>query len=122
MVAGKYIAQHKVSSEHAGKNPAHDTSFLLTKKTIKMTPKEKAKQLIDTFYRAYPIQDNSLAKTNALIMVNERLEELNFTHIGYGKMIMQGYQKTKNKYWRQVKVEIENYDDTKTNVWLGKKC
>ena len=73
-----------------------------------MTPKEKAKYLIGTFYKVFPIQDNSLAKACALTMVNERIEELNFTHIGYGKGIMQGYQKTKNKYWREVKVEINN--------------
>lgn len=72
-----------------------------------MTPKQKAQQLIKTFYEAFPINDNSLAKTCALIMVNERLEELNFTHIGYGKEIIQGYQKTKNKFWNEVKTEID---------------
>lgn len=72
-----------------------------------MKTREKAKHLVETFYKAFPINDNSLAKTCALIMVNERLEELKFTHIGYGKRIMQGYQKTKNKYWNEVKTEIE---------------
>jgi len=72
-----------------------------------MKTREKAKHLVETFNKAFPINDNSLAKTCALIMVNERLEELNFTHIGYGKTIMQGYQKTKNKYWNEVKTEIE---------------
>ncbi len=80
-----------------------------------MTPKQKAKKLIEqfkdfAFYSGKETEETSVewnAKQCALILVNERLEELNFTHIGYGKTIMQGYQKTKNKYWNDVKAEIE---------------
>lgn len=50
-----------------------------------------------------------IAKQAALIFVNERLEELNFTHIGYGKGIIEGYRKTKLKYWSDIKTELEKY-------------
>jgi len=71
---------------------------------------EKAEELFDKFFNLYPNQDALfIAKEAALIFVNERLHELNFTHIGYGKGIMQGYQKTKVKYWNEVKSEIEKY-------------
>ena len=71
---------------------------------------EKAEELFDKFFNLYPNQDALfIAKEAALILVNERLEELNFTHIGYGKGVIEGYQKTKVKYWQDVKKEIENY-------------
>ena len=35
------------------------------------------------------------AKQCAIILVKERLKELETTHIGYGKLVMQGYQKYK---------------------------
>jgi hypothetical protein len=78
------------------------------------TPKEKAIELIDKYkplcggYWGGKI-NKEFAKQCALILVNERLEELKFTHIGYGKGIIEGYQKTKVKYWQDVKKEIENY-------------
>ena len=80
-----------------------------------MTPKKHAEILIEkfkdfAFYSGKETEETSAewnAKQCALIMVNEILEELNFTHIGYGKGIMQGYKKTKNKYWNEVKAEIE---------------
>lgn len=82
-----------------------------------MKTKEHAKQLIEkfedfSFYSGKETQECNVvwnAKQCALILVNERLEELKFTHIGYGKGIIEGYQKTKVKYWQDVKKEIENY-------------
>jgi hypothetical protein len=71
---------------------------------------EKAEELFDKFFNLYPNQDALfIAKEAALIFVNERLQELNFTHIGYGKEIMEGYQKTKVKYWNDIKTELEKY-------------
>lgn len=82
-----------------------------------MKEREKAEQLIKEFRKHVESHDAlnfhcgkeqlANAKECALFMVNERLQELNFTHIGYGKGIMQGYQKAKNKYWSEVKAEIE---------------
>lgn len=80
-----------------------------------MKPKEHAKQLIEkfedfAFYSGKETEESNVvwnAKQCALILVYERLQELNFTHIGYGKGIMEGYQKTKVKYWNDVKSEIE---------------
>lgn len=80
-----------------------------------MKPKEHAKQLIEkfqdfAFYTDKETQESDVvwnAKQCALILVDERLQELNFTHIGYGKGIMEGYQKTKIKYWNDVKSAIE---------------
>jgi hypothetical protein len=80
-----------------------------------MKPIEKAKSLLKKFTE--PTQDWSdangwvenldNAKECCLILINERLDELKFTHVGYGKGIIEGYQKTKNKYWQEVKAEIE---------------
>lgn len=83
-----------------------------------MKPKEYAKKLIEkfedfAFYSGKETQESNVlwnAKQCALILANERIEELNFTHIGYGKEIMEGYQKTKIKYWQDVKKEIQNYE------------
>lgn len=75
-----------------------------------MKAKEKAKQLVKSFINVFPndaYYDGSMGKQCALIMVNERLEELNFTHIGYGKGVIEGYRNTKIKYWNEVKTEIE---------------
>lgn len=73
--------------------------------------KEKAEELVLKFLR---VDNNTkewfnkyIAKQCSIIMVNEILEDLNFTHIGYGKQIIQGYQKTKKTYWNEVKREIE---------------
>jgi hypothetical protein len=82
-----------------------------------MKPKEHAKQLIErfedfAFFSSKETQESNVvwnAKQCALILVDERLQELNFTHIGYGKGIMEGYQKTKVKYWNDVKSEIEKF-------------
>ena len=82
-----------------------------------MKPKEHAKQLIErfedfAFYSSKETQESNVvwnAKQCALILVDERLQELNFTHIGYGKDIIKGYQKTKVKYWRDIKTELEKY-------------
>lgn len=82
--------------------------------SINMNTKEKAKELI-LKYKDHALGYNGgsinkyKAKQCALIMVNEILEELNFTHIGYGKEIIEGYKKTKIDYWNEVKKEIENY-------------
>lgn len=84
-----------------------------------MKTKEHAKQLIEkfedfAFYSGKETQESNIvwnAKQCALILVDERLEELKFTHIGYGKGIIEGYQKTKVKYWQDVKKEIENYEE-----------
>ena len=107
MVAGKYIAQHKVSSEHAGKNPAHDTSFLLTKKTIKMTPKEKAKELVDKYFSEMQfsefVDDVDASKQCALISVDEILDALNNKDIIYGSE----YRYSVNEFYDKVKKEIE---------------
>lgn len=83
-----------------------------------MNAKEKAKKIIEKFEDFSFIGSKETIESNvtwnaqqcALIMVNERLEELNFTHIGYGKGVIEGYQKTKLKYWSDVKQEIEKYD------------
>jgi hypothetical protein len=77
-----------------------------------MNIEEKAKELINKFkplcggYNGGKI-NKDFAKQCALILVNERLQELNFTHIGYGKGIIEGCQKTKIKYWNDVKSAIE---------------
>lgn len=75
-----------------------------------MTPKEKSKYLVELMqWEGEGKEDKcfkDFAKECALIAVNERLNELNFTHIGYGKYVMQGYKKTKIKYWQEVKKEI----------------
>jgi hypothetical protein len=73
-----------------------------------MKPKEKAKELIDKF-TLVGLQQRNEGIQCALILVNERLTELDFTHIGYGKGIIEGYQKTKVKFWEEVKQEIEKY-------------
>ena len=79
-----------------------------------MNTEEKVKELIEKFkplcggYNGGKI-NKEFAKKSALILVDERLKELNFTHIGYGKGVIEGYQKTKVKYWNEVKCEIEKY-------------
>lgn len=84
-----------------------------------MEAKEKAEELVN-LYRIILMESDTdageeiicslLAKKCALLLVNKRLQELNFTHIGYGKSIMQGYQKTKLKFWNEVKNELENLE------------
>lgn len=71
-----------------------------------MEAKQKAKELVDKF-TLVGLQQRNEGIQCALILVEERLKELDFTHIGYGKGIIEGYQKTKVKYWQQVKQEIE---------------
>ena len=80
-----------------------------------MEAKEKAEKLVNE-YRIMLMQTDTdageeilctlIAKECALILAEERLNELNFTHIVYGKEIMQGYQKTKVNFWNEVKKEI----------------
>ena len=74
--------------------------------TKPMEPKEKAKELVDKF-TLVGLQQRNEGIQCALILVDERLKELDFTHIGYGKGIIEGYQRTKVKYWKEVKNEIE---------------
>jgi hypothetical protein len=71
-----------------------------------MEAKKKAKDLVDKF-TLVGLQQRNEGIQCALILVEERLKELDFTHIGYGKGIIEGYQITKAKYWQQVKTEIE---------------
>lgn len=80
-----------------------------------MTPKEKAKKLVEkmcsyqwrqvTFHRSCSEFVN--ACNCAMVIVDEMLEEMNCTHIGYGKQVMSAYRKKKTEYWQQVKAEIE---------------
>jgi len=77
-----------------------------------MIPQLKATELFLKFrMRQTGVQTENECKQQTinccLILVNERLNELNFTHIGYGKDVIQGYQKTKIKYWQEVKNELE---------------
>ncbi len=91
-------------------------NFIEQLNKIDMNAKEKAKDLIKQYTDVFLFRDTSVVfafnkgKESALILVNKRLEELNFTHIGYGKGVIEGYQKTKLKYWNDVKKEIENYE------------
>jgi hypothetical protein len=82
-------------------------------KNKNMNAREKAKEIYCNYADALNIRDlqttaNPFVKQCALILVDERLQELNFTHIGYGKDIMEGYQKTKVKYWNDVKSELQS--------------
>jgi hypothetical protein len=73
-----------------------------------MTPKEKAKELIQKFYPNVQWklgQEDCLkrAKNCALIAVDEILT--------YQEQLLQNYKvKLENSYWYKVQQEIENYD------------
>ena len=70
-----------------------------------MTPKEKAKQLVDRFFdEALPdaIENNfHIGVLCALIAVDEILESYSTKDLIYPKEV---------DYWKEVKQEIENYD------------
>jgi hypothetical protein len=67
-------------------------------------PKEKAKELINNFYRIIPLDkmtiDYNLAKKCALIAVEEILDEIQPFELAYE-------YETKIKFWNNVKQEIE---------------
>ncbi|MEY2647045.1 MAG: hypothetical protein RL158_1021 [Bacteroidota bacterium] len=69
-----------------------------------MIPKEKAKELINNFYRIIPLDkmtiDYNLAKKCALIAVEEILDEIQPFELAYE-------YETKIKFWNNVKQEIE---------------
>lgn len=75
---------------------------------------QKAKDLIEKFLMPidelykYPMCLDT-ARQCAIIHCDLNLKDLEFTHIGYGKGIISGYQKTKIKFWQTVKQEIINY-------------
>jgi hypothetical protein len=65
-----------------------------------MTPKEKAKELVDKMYWHFrTIADSDICKQCALIAVNEIIEEL----LECGEVWM----KSRIIYWQEVKQEIE---------------
>lgn len=74
-----------------------------------MTPKEKADQLIKEFYPEVQWklgQEDCLdrAKRCALMTVDELIKETSFE-----------VPNIRQRYWREVKIEIENYERTKSN-------
>jgi len=85
---------------------------------------KKAKELIEKFNDLIPMEssfndtaedairkmdnDFNASKGCALLHCDLNLKDLEFTHIGYGKGIISGYQKTKIKFWQTVKQEIIN--------------
>jgi hypothetical protein len=68
-----------------------------------MTPKEKAKELVDKFYQEAPLDEikfysnDVMAKSCALIAVDELIYETQFE-----------VPNIRQKYWINVKQEIEN--------------
>ena len=81
-----------------------------------MTPKEKAKELLDKYYIicqefTEEIQCSIQAKQCALITVDEMLKEprmFNIEQIEYSdKSHARSYYEVPNKFWQQVKQEIE---------------
>jgi hypothetical protein len=68
-----------------------------------MTPKEKAKELVDKFYQEAPLDEikfysnDVMAKSCALIAINELIYETQFE-----------VPNIRQKYWINVKQEIEN--------------
>jgi len=74
-----------------------------------MTPKEKADQLIKEFYPEVQWklgQEDCLdrAKRCALMTVDKLIKETSFE-----------VPNIRQRYWREVKIEIENYERTKSN-------
>jgi hypothetical protein len=69
---------------------------------------EKAKELIESFRNKCEISMFE-AKECAMLHCDLNLKDLKFTHIGYGKLVIGGYQKAKIKYWQSVRNEIINY-------------
>lgn len=49
------------------------------------------------------------AKECAILHCDLNLKDLKFTHIGYGKLVIGGYQKSKINFWQSVRTEIINY-------------
>ena len=71
-----------------------------------MTPKEKAEELVDKFTQT---NGNSFfAKECALIAVDEILNSINSITDKYIELGMR-------QFWQEVKQEIVNYEQTKTN-------
>lgn len=74
-----------------------------------MTPKEKAKELVNKFYFIIPLDkmtiDFNLAKNCALIAVDEIIEELAFMWCGYGGF--EDILDERQAYYIEVKQEIE---------------
>ena len=72
-----------------------------------MTPKEKAKQLIELFTFSCRECDNS--KISALIAVDEIIEATNMYQYGINNALEHIPAKiVKHPYWQEVKQEIEN--------------
>jgi len=80
-----------------------------------MTPENKAKELYDKFMRVadplykYPMCHDT-AKEAALIVCREFLDEMNCTHIGYGKDVMTAYRIKKTRFWQQVASTISKME------------
>ena len=69
-----------------------------------MTPKEKAKELINKFDKAVNVHTNTPLKKCALIAVNEIIEaKTKILDKGDGWQLVES-----NIYWDEVKKEIEN--------------
>jgi hypothetical protein len=82
-----------------------------------LTPKEKAAELVKKMYAVHSNSASDItlyfAKQCAMIAVDElitahnKMKDFLFSEIGY--LI------TSPDYWKEVKREIENYEQTKTN-------
>lgn len=76
-----------------------------------MTPKEKALDLVRSFYEVYPVNGNEygmewgMAKQCALIAVDEMIIQNGELYL---KGIAKEYYAQKNAYLFEVKIEIEN--------------
>ena len=71
---------------------------------------QKAKELMIIFCSPGDVfKPNPASRRSAILHCDLNLKDLEFTHIGYGKGIISGYQKTKIKFWKTVKQEIINY-------------
>jgi hypothetical protein len=68
-----------------------------------MTPKEKAKELVDKFSNEVLI-DNYKSKRCALIAVDEIMQECDYWRGGTND----GWDTKRFDYWEQVKQEIQN--------------
>lgn len=75
-----------------------------------MTPKEKAKQLVNQYeHSTYSQVQGELAKQCALIAVNEIIEATNMYQYGINNSLEHIPSKiVKHPYWQEVKQEIEN--------------
>ena len=75
-----------------------------------MTPKEKAKQLIESMaFSCRECDYESKAKQCALVAVNEIIEATNMYQYGINNSLEHIAAKiVKHPYWQEVKQEIEN--------------